>query len=1532
MKHITKVRELYEETIHWISESEDSWKNFLSCMGRLYQLDFLNTCMVYAQRPDASVLAGYDAWLEMDLPVARGSKGIAVFPSKIFGEGVTHVYDIQDVKGQGIRPWNWQVNGTNRRLLARELFPEIYEQEKKFKNSLDAFTRTNVWFMIEEEDEILKSLQKLAVLTGEGQEVKENQITEFLVNSVCYAVESRCGIRDDTLDFSFICGFSENEEVLYRTGRLVSHLSGRIVLQIARTMKNIDLERRQYYGRDRRNPVQGNEWRTDTSLRGRDERGEDAGVPEPLRQDRSTGNEENGPGTIRNDAPVRETDGETYENPDRSGGIPRETGRKSSEDLDQRGQDRPLQHVGNDQPSDTGGYGSAETGYGGDHSAQDRIKEEKTEEDTEKGTASAVPFSSGEIEPAQPENWQKEKILLEMTEQEIPYKIYEFYRNNPEETDREAPEGQPYYLVRTEHGNYELCIQENGIKITLPESQDFLQELSWDQFGGLTAHLAEEDQIAYTEDAETLEQQENMYRLLPWFPALWEEYSEILKKEELWQEGRTSVQTEGKVEAGDYYYPEGWLQFTGGDKSRYQKNIRAIRILKTLEQEERNATKEEQEILAGYVGWGGLPNAFNSKRPEWKKEYQELKELLTAEEYAQARASVNSSFYTPPEVVRGVYKALEQFGFQKGKILEPAMGIGNFFHGLPENMQKSQLYGVEIDAISGRIAQKLHPSASIQIKGFEKTEFEDNSFDVIVGNVPFGDFRLYDPRYKKMKLKVHDYFIRKSMDLLRPGGILAVVTSKGTLDKNDSAVRKNLAEQADLLGAVRLPADSFGKSANTAVTSDLLFFQKKAEPSIGEPIWTYTGLTEDMVPVNEYYLEHPEMMLGKMVWFEQFFGKDSKYTALVNEAEDFDLEKGILDAVGELPKNCYEESIAEKKKEEQDVLAASPEIPNYTFTVIQDEVYYREGESLYRSQAKESVKRRIRAMHKIRLLVREILQIQQENCSDQELKKAQEQLNRLYDAFVKTHGYFCDRTNKMAFRQDNDYPLLSSLEVVDEDKNVTKADIFYKRTIRPRDVIDKVENAQEALHISLSEYNRVDIPYMLSLYPGNRKEMLQELKGLIYQNPVLAKEEDPNAGWETADEYLSGNVRQKLRTARIYAQNNPLFVDNVEALEKVQPKELTAPEISVKLGTTWIENEDYEQFIYELLEIPENNQRNYCAHSGHALKIERLDADMSYHIDRGNFFGGTIRTRQTYGTRFMDAISIIEELLNSRIVTIRDRVQEGEKVRYVINRKETMLARDKAEQIKEAFRDWIFKEPKRRKKYVDFYNETFNCDRQRSYDGSYLKLPGLNPLLKLRPYQKNAVARALLCGGNTLLAHTVGAGKSLEMICICMEMRRLGLATKPLLTVPNHLTFQMGAEFLRAYPDAKILITRKEDFQKENRRRMIARMATGDYDCIIIGHTQFQRIAISPDRQRVMIEEQAEQLVEAINQAREEEGKNWSIKQMESRKKKLLEKIEELNNEEIKDDVMYFEETGVDALFVDEAHLFKNRAKRCRTR
>ncbi|MFV0527610.1 MAG: helicase-related protein [Lachnospiraceae bacterium] len=979
-----------------------------------------------------------------------------------------------------------------------------------------------------------------------------------------------------------------------------------------------------------------------------------------------------------------------------------------------------------------------------------------------------------------------------------------------------------------------------------------------------------------------------------------------------------------KPPAVDFYYPGDWKLPEGGSKTRYQCNVDAIKILKKLETEGRPATFQEQEIMARYVGWGGLSNAFNSKNTVWQHEYRELKELLNNEEYSLARSSTTTSFYTPIEVMHGIYQALQGFGFQRGKILEPGMGVGNFYHALPEELRESELHGVEIDTISGKIASYLHPSAQIEVTGFERAEFEDNSFDVVVGNVPFGDFRPYDPKYKKKKLKIHDYFITKGMDLLKPGGIMAVVTSKGTLDKADSSMRKALSEQANLLGAVRLPGKTFGKDANTDVTSDILFFQKKAEPSISEPIWTFTGLTENQIPVNEYYLEHPEMMLGKMVWDERFFGKKSKYTALVNEEDDFDFVERLQGALEELPKNVYQEGEILPQDLDRDKIAADPDVPNYTFSIIEDEVYYREGSYMYRSQAKESVKRRIRGMHKIRLLVRKIMDMQVKNCSDMELEMEQKHLNRMYDAFVETHGYFADRTNKSSFRQDNDYPLLSSLEVMDEDKKMHKADMFYKRTIRSKEIVDQVSNAFEALQISLSEYNRVDIPYMQSLYPGSRKELVAELSGKIYRDPLQADPENPNTGWELEAEYLSGDVRQKLKTARIYAQSDPQYKENVEALECVQPKNLTAAEISVKLGTTWISTQDYEQFIYEVLQTPKNYQRDHCSDIRSAVTLERLEYDMSYHIQNRTFVSGSILAQQTFGTKRIDAYTLIEEILNGKIVTVRDRVEDGDKVRYVLNRTETMLARDRAEQLKEEFRAWIFKDPERRKTYVDYYNQTFNCIRLREYDGSYLELPGLNPLIKLREYQKNSVARILSSGGNTLLAHAVGAGKSIEMVCACMEMKRLGLATKPMITVPNHLTFQMGAEFIRTYPNAHVLITRKEDFQKENRQRMVARIATGDYDCVIVGHTQFQRIPISEERQKAMMETQVKQIVRAIEHTKEEDGKNWSVKQMEKKKQQLTEKIQALNNEEIKDHVVSFEELGVNALFVDEAHTFKN--------
>lgn len=1861
MQHITKVRELYEETIQWISESDTSWKEFLSCMGRLYQLGFLNACMVYAQRPEASVLAGYDSWKELDLQVTRGSRGIAIFPSKLFGQGITHVYDISDVKGPGIRPWNWMINGTNRRLLAKELFPEIYKEEKNFKNSLNAFTRTNVWSMIETEDEIIKSLQRLKTLTNDPLLEKETKIAGFILDSVQYTVESRCGITEKEFDFSLIAKYGDNEEIIYRTGRLISHLSGRVLFMIAKTMKNIDLERRQYYGRDYRNQIQGNRQRSASGSGDGNERGQSSGKSWKIRQNGSTGPEGERRGQVSDASAKRDAVAENGGSPKAGGRTSRENRTELSGSVDGERTGQSTQYIENDKSEDTGRHGSTKTGDRGHHSSDEVKKSQELQE----GTAAAVLFSSSDITEGALTEELKEKILLSMTSPQKRQAVYQFFMENEDREERkeylreiygeeevrqededtylsyeggknglyllwssqdqmkeavwtwedvcgditrlikdaaylafesvseivlenmeereedeeerevfaakdqerviqekildvvqnfyqqavktdilrqmlcriyttnlsaqeksqflkslltmEGETPQSYHIVHVQKEKFEFLIREDGIRLSmLGDVEETYSNIcfDWREFGDLTAHLAEEDRIAYREEIEILKQQQKMYQALTWFQTFRQNYAQLLEKEEnifsgelkefvdrgafevppnpyhdrvrldslqafirnsmavvpyqaliqdfflkgknrqakaeffqcllteanpykelavsaegipvhLWVEDnfiriryeddkqnnyeqlisyeeaalaiqeaidRDSFLTPQEYELGkmegyafsgqravelfhefsekqvaeppkrmevpdiqgaeekpaeeekaaatevlavepeeiegpegeDFYYGEGWQMQKGGEKTRYQCNVNAIRTLLELEQEGRQATRKEQEILALYVGWGGIPNAFNSRNAAWKREYKELKELLSEEEYARAKSSVTTSFYTPPEIVQGIYQALDQFGFEKGRILEPAAGIGNFYHALPQKMRESQLYAVELDSISGRIAKYLHPSANIQVKGFEKTEFDDNSFDVIIGNVPFGDFRLYDPRYKKKKLKIHDYFITKSLDLLRPGGIMAVITSKGTLDKANNAVRKDLAEKADLLGAVRLPGKSFSRDANTDVTSDILFFRKKAEPSVSEPIWTFTGITEDQVPVNEYYLEHPEMMLGKMVWDSRFFGKKAKYTALVNEEEGFNLKERLLCAVEELPQNVYQEENTVQKELSPDRIEADPEVPNYTFTVRENEVYYREGAYMYKSQAKESIKRRIRAMHKIRLLVRELMEMQIQNCSDAELSKAQAHLNRVYDAFVEMYGYLTDRTNKAAFRQDNDYPLISSMEVLDEDKKVHKADMFFNRTIRPTDIVEKVENAYEALHISLSEYNRVDIPYMLSLYPGSRSELFKELQGRIYQNPVRSDPQNPNTGWETAEEYLSGDVRQKLRTARIYAQTDPQYADNVEALEAVQPKDLTAAEIRVKLGTTWIETQDYEKFMYEILQVPEIRQREKSQNINQAVTVERMDLDMSYHIENKGVVSGSILAQQTFGTKRMDAFLILEEILNGRVITVRDRIEEGDKVRYEVNRKETMLARDKAEQLKEEFQSWIFKDPDRRKKYVDYYNETFNCIRLREYDGSYLELPGLNPLLNLRSYQKNAVARILSSGGNTLLSHAVGAGKSLEMICACMEMRRLGIATKPMITVPNHLTFQMGAEFLRAYPNAHVLITRREDFQKENRRRMIARIATGDYDCVIIGHSQFQRIPISEERQTAMIEEQVEMLIQAIERANLEDGKNWSVKQMVSKKQQLEEKIQNLNNEEIKDHVVNFEELGVNALFVDEAHTFKN--------
>ena len=986
-----------------------------------------------------------------------------------------------------------------------------------------------------------------------------------------------------------------------------------------------------------------------------------------------------------------------------------------------------------------------------------------------------------------------------------------------------------------------------------------------------------------------------------------------------------SNRNQNVIQVSDFFYPDGW-EFPSGDKAKYKSNVAAIRLLKELEQSSRPATPEEQDILAKYIGWGGLANAFNPKSPNWTNEYQELQMLLTEEEYEQARGSINSAFYTPPIVAKTIYKALEQFGFTSGSILEPSMGVGNFYSVLPETMRDSWLYGVELDSISGRIAKQLHPHAAIEVKGFEKTKFEKNSFDVIVGNVPFGAYKIFDPEYKKYGFRIHDYFLAKSMDLLRPGGIIAVVTAKFTMDKANSTIRKYLAERADFIGAVRLPGIAFKKDAGAEITSDIIFLQKKGRvlsPNTSEE-WMNITYTDDGVPVNEYFMNHPEMMLGKMAFDRHTHGPNSNYTELIVENEEhFDFEEQLNHAISFLSAAYVpaEEKLVlpdvNSKEELPNTMPALLDVANNTYTDIEGEIYYRDNDIMVRWSGNETQRNRILGMHAIRQAVRYLIDIQTQGCSTDQLVEAQERLNKVYDPYVKKYGYLSSRANKLAFREDNDYYLLCSLETEDENKNIKKADIFYKQTIAPIPVIEKVDTAMDALQVSLAEYGKVHIPYMLSIYPVERERLLQELKGQIFLNPVKVADGNPNQGWETASEYLSGPVRKKLKVAEAYEKVDPIYFANVEALKAVQPEDLTATEITVKLGTSWIAQEDYEAFIYETLNTPDQYRDGT-----YAIKVQLNRYTMSYKVTNKSSDYSSVAASQTYGTKRIDAYSIIEALLNQNVITVKDKIEVGDSERYVVNQKETTLAREKATLIKDAFKEWIWKDPQRRKKYVEFYNQNFNDNRLRVYDGSYLSFPGMNPEINMRDHQRNVVDRAL--HGSTLLAHAVGAGKTYEIAAICMELKRLKLMHKAMIVVPNHLVGQMASEFLYLYPSANLLVTSKDDFKSENRKKLTCRIAANNYDAVILGHSQFERIPLSAERRAEILENQIERISGAIAEMKEEQGAKWGIKDMERQRKNLESQILSLRNDAKKDDVLDFEQLGIDALFVDEAHVFKN--------
>ena len=970
--------------------------------------------------------------------------------------------------------------------------------------------------------------------------------------------------------------------------------------------------------------------------------------------------------------------------------------------------------------------------------------------------------------------------------------------------------------------------------------------------------------------------------------------------------------------AGNFHITDDHLG-EGGAKQKYARNIEAIRTLFKLEEEHRGATAEEQQALSQYVGWGGLADAFDPGKDNWAKEYAELKGLLSEDEYAAARSSTLNAHYTSPTVIRSIYDAVERMGFHSGNILEPSMGVGNFFGMLPDTMQDSRLYGVELDSITGRIAQKLYPQADITVAGFETTDRRD-FYDLAVGNVPFGNYKVADKAYNKLGFSIHNYFFAKAIDQVRPGGIVAFVTSRYTMDSKDSTARKHMAERADLLGAIRLPNNAFKANAGTEVVSDIIFLQKRDRPIDHEPDWVQLGKTEDGFAINQYFVDHPEMVLGQLTMESTQYGHD----LTVAPIEGTSLADQLAEAVQHIEGNYTAVEIAAPDvadaEAQRKTLPADPTVKNFSYTVVDGEIYYRENSIMTQIELSDNAKGRVAGMVELRQIVNELIDQQLNDFPDEDIKASQAKLNAAYDAFTAKYGLINDKKNARLFDDDSSYYLLCSLENLDENKNLkSKADMFTKRTIRPERVVTSVDTPSEALAVSIGEHGKVDLPYMAELLgtPGNCERITTELSGVIFKDPA-ADADDPEAGWQTADEYLSDNVRDKLRMAQLAAESHPEFKVNVDALTKAQPKDLEASEIDVRLGATWLAPSIVQQFMMETFQPP------YRIRYNNAITVRYSPYTSEWRISNKSATGfGDIMATETYGTRRANAYKILEDTLNLRDSRVYDTIEEDGKEKRVLNQNETTLAQQKQQAIKDAFAGWVWKDPQRRALLVKKYNELFNSTRPREYDGSHIHFVGMNPEINLREHQRNAVAHVLY-GYNTLLAHEVGAGKSFEMAASAMELKRLGLCQKSLFVVPNHLTEQWASEFLRLYPHAKLLVTSKKDFEPGNRKKFCARIATGDYDAVIIGHSQFEKIPLSAERQERLIQEQMDEIEEAIEEAKAQVGEHFTVKQLEKLRKSLKQKLKKLQGADRKDDVVTFEQLGVDRLFVDESQNYKN--------
>lgn len=1510
-----------------VTSSADEYKNFLNFSSRIYKYKFDNKILIYAQEPDATAVATMEFWNKrMGRYVNKGTRSIAVFDKSKSPLVLEYLFDVSDTNGLDYTlPNIWKLNNENH----QELMFALSKKWGIIEVSLEELISKQIKELLSSNSEtyLNDALEELKSLPSYNYSMR-NQYIKTVEDSIRYIVYLRCNLDlsefDNLYTLENISNFNTNR-MTYELGYAVSSISEEILRMIEREVQDIikhirsedkneeTISRTRIPGERRWNNVSPNrvgeyatrQIRDDISQLSEgqsreafhladDERGSNGHMPS--RGEGSEGEIQSTRETTTGERP--NTESNRYIRKLSSQGYDKKGSRRNSiegDSLQEQISFLPFERLESQSEHDSDSFFMTEKD----------IKEEIIKLVLLSGTG----FERG-----------KERVNT-------------FFLNNFDNKDRSE-------MLKKEYGHggvsrdledgghlYWNTISVKGIEIRYKNDDlSFTEILSWTKVANKIQELIENGEYL-DEKVRKLGEVDNNINLI-----VDEEDEEIIEDITSSFDNDEEIgeinEKQNHIPINYKYDPSDEIG-AGGLKTKYKSNIDAIKTLKVIEKENRFATAEEQKVLAKYVGWGGMPQAFDINAAGWSNEYEELKSILSEEEYISARASTPNAHYTSPIIIKGIYKGLENFNFKEGNIVEPSLGVGRFFSLLSGSMDNSKLYGVELDDISGRISKQLYQDADIKIQGFEETNYPDNFFDIAIGNVPFGDYKLHDPRYNKHNFFIHDYFFAKTIDLVRPGGIVAFITSKGTLDKENNSVRKYISERADLIGAIRLPNTAF-KDANTDVTSDIIFLQKRERMSVNEANWIDIGYTEDGIPLNKYFIENPDMMLGKMVFDERrkgMFGENSTYTSLVNDNEDFDLEEELFQAIDKLKANITQ--YEREDIESESTIPATPDVRNFTYTQIGEDIYYRENTIMRKMGFTGKPLERVKGLIAIREAARDLINIQSKGCTEEELKHHQKILNERYDNFVKDNGYVSSRANNLVFSDDSDYPLLCSLEIEDNEKNIIKTDMFFKQTIRPKEVITEVNTAGEALILSMNERGKVDIPFMLQLYNVDLETITTELKGQIFLNPLKYDSENLQLGWEPQDEYLSGNVREKLKVAQIYAASNPnLFSENVTALEKVQPVDLEANEIDVRLGTPWIEHQDIEKFIYKTLDTPQwlhNNHNSRVGSNSYVVKVEynRFTSNWSISNKTSDY---SVSATETFGTKRMSAYHIIEDSLNLNSVTVRDRVEDGDKVRYVVNQKETMLAREKQHQLKERFKSWIFEDPERRQKYVKYYNWNFNNIRLREYDGSNLTFPSMNPDIKLRPHQRNAIARILYSKDNTLLNHCVGAGKSFEMIAGCMEMKRLGVTKKGVFVIPNHLTQQMGAEFMRLYPSANILVTTIKDFQKKNRKKFISRIATGDYDAIIMGYTQFEKIPISKERQEKMINDQIYEITYAIDDIKASRGEKWSIKQMEKFKKNLEAQLKSLNDDSRKDDLISFEELGIDAMSVDEAHYYKNCA------